>query len=128
MVCRYTKALDAIRSLRKDKVAELKAEKEKLDSLAREKAHSDKLKGRISDLSAQIAAKRIEHEEMSQDYERKVAANKKFYDSSTKFREIYIKVDSLNNNKKHYQEELDSLKETLQELAGRRFLNARTMS
>jgi DNA repair protein RAD50 len=115
---RYTKALDAIKSLRKEKVQELKTEKEKLESLAREKTHFDKLRSRISDLTAQIAAKTIEREEVEKQHELQMASNSKFYESSTKFREIYIKVDSLTSAKQRYEEELEALKETLQELAG----------
>lgn len=110
--------MDAIRSLRKDKVAELKAEKEKLESLSREKSHADKLRTRISDMTAEIVAKSIEHDEVKEQHRLKAEANKRFYDSSTKFREIYVQVDSLNKTKMHYQDELDALRETLQELSG----------
>jgi DNA repair protein RAD50 len=110
--------LDAIKSLRKEKVAELKTEKEKLDSLSREKGHADKLKGRMAEFSTSIAAKTIEIEEVQELHSRQVVSNAKFYEQSAKFREIYIKVDTLTNSKQHYQAELEDLKVTLQELAG----------
>jgi DNA repair protein RAD50 len=40
---RYTKALDNIKSLRKERVADLKADKERLHSLGLEKAHADRV-------------------------------------------------------------------------------------
>jgi DNA repair protein RAD50 len=40
---RYTKALDNIKVLRKERVAELKADKERLQSLGLEKAHADRV-------------------------------------------------------------------------------------
>ena len=55
-IIRYTKALDNIKALRKDRVAELKVEKERLEGLAREKRHADKLKKSMADLTANIAA------------------------------------------------------------------------
>ena len=115
---RYTKALDAIKSLRKDKVAELKTENVKLESLSKEKATADALRNTISDLTADIAQNSIELDQKKEELRLQTDSNKKFYESSTKFREIYIKVDGLNSTKKHYQEELDALKENLHELAG----------
>jgi len=63
MCVRYTKALDSIKALRKDRVADLKAEKERLESLSREKQHADKLRKRISDLASTIATKEIDYEQ-----------------------------------------------------------------
>lgn len=115
---RYTKALDAIKSLRKDRVAELKAEQERLESLSREKAHSDKLVKRVSDLNSTITAKELEYEEVKRDYDQLVQANKKFYEQSTKFREMYLKLESLQEKKSRYEEDLANAKENLQVVSG----------
>ena len=115
---RYTKALDNIKTLRKDRVADLKAEKERLSSLSLEKSHADKLKGRMSDISSDIAAKEIERNELNERYNTVVAANAKFLETATKFREIFVKVEALGEKKKRYQEELDSARENLQEIQG----------
>lgn len=45
---RYTKALDNIKVLRKERVAELKADKERLQSLGLEKAHADRVRYRLN--------------------------------------------------------------------------------
>lgn len=115
---KYTKALDSIKALRKDRMADLKAEKERLESLQREKNHADKLKTRLADAQSTIIAKETEYEELKQQYEEAVKANSRFYESATKFREIYAKVDHLVENKMRFQEELDSARETLQEIEG----------
>lgn len=115
---RYTKALDAIKSLRKDRVAELKTEQERLESLSREKAHSDKLVKRVSDLNSTITAKELEHEEVKHEYDQLVQANKKFYEQSTKFREMYLKLESLQEKKSRYEEDLANAKENLQVVSG----------
>ena len=101
---RYTKALDNIKALRKDRVADLKAEKERLESLSKEKIHADKLKTRISDLTSTISSKQIEYEETKSRYHDLVKANARFYESATKFRETYMKVDSLNGRKASWEE------------------------
>lgn len=115
---RYTKALDSIRSLRKDRVAELKAEQERLESLSREKAHSDKHVKRISDLNSTITAKELDYEEVKREYDELVQANKKFYEQGTKFREMYLKLESLQEKKSRHEEDLASAKENLQIVSG----------
>jgi DNA repair protein RAD50 len=115
---RYTKALDSIKNLRKDRVADLKAEKERLLGLSREKTHADKLKSRISDLTSTIAEKEVSYEETKQQYEAMVEANQKFYDYASKFRELYIKVDALQKEKARLQADLNEAKLNLQEVSG----------
>ncbi|TCD70142.1 DNA repair protein rad50 [Steccherinum ochraceum] len=115
---KYTKALDSIKSLRKDRMADLKAEKERLDSLVREKTHADKLKSRMTTLQSDISSKELEHEETKEEYERLVAANQKFYDSATKFRETYTRVETLEKTKTRYEADLADARENLQELQG----------
>ncbi|KAI9443279.1 hypothetical protein H4582DRAFT_1808403 [Lactarius indigo] len=112
---RYTKALDSIKALRKERVAEQKTEKERLESLAREKGHADKLKARISDLSASIARKEVEHQDTKKLYETLARSNRKFEEGATKFREIYIRVENLEKEKLKYQEELAELRSNVQE-------------
>jgi DNA repair protein RAD50 len=115
---RYTKALDSIKSLRKDRLAELKAEKERLESLAREKQHADKLRARIADLTSTIATKEVEYEQTKKEYEDLVKSNAQFYDYSTKFREMYLKIGNLEERKARYEAELEEAKETTQEVEG----------
>ncbi|KAG6854661.1 hypothetical protein C0991_003309 [Blastosporella zonata] len=115
---RYTKALDNIKGLRKDRVADLKAENERLQSLAREKSHADKLKERVSQLNTTIAEKQVEYEETKKEYEAIVETNQKFYDYATKFRELYMKMEALDARKKRLQTDLDEAKLNLQEIVG----------
>ncbi|KAF9463040.1 hypothetical protein BDZ94DRAFT_1362864 [Collybia nuda] len=115
---RYTKALDSIKSLRKDRVADLKAEKERLVGLSREKSHADKLRARISELNSTIASKEVDYEETKKQYETVVEANQKFYDHATKFRELYIKIENLQDLKKRLESDLNDAKLNLQEVTG----------
>ena len=115
---RYTKALDSIKTLRKDLVSDLKAERERLDSLSKEKSHADKLNKRVTDMNATISAKEIEYEEIKKEYDQLVLANQRFYDQATKFREMYVKLEGLQERKLRYQEDLDNAKENLQAVEG----------
>ena len=74
--------------------------------MSKEKIHADKLKTRISDLTSTISSKQIEYEETKSRYHDLVKANARFYESATKFRETYMKVDSLNGRKASWEEEL----------------------
>jgi DNA repair protein RAD50 len=115
---RYTKALDSIKALRKERVAELRTDKEKLESLAREKGHADKLKARISDMNASIAAKEGDYQEAKMLYEALARSNRKFEEGATKFREIYLRVENLQKEQQRYQEELAELRLNVQEIDG----------
>lgn len=100
-------------------MSDLKAERERLDSLSKEKSHADKLNKRVSDMNANISAKEIEYEEIKKEYDQLVLANQRFYDQATKFREMYVKLEGLQERKLRYQEDLDSAKENLQAVEGR---------
>jgi DNA repair protein RAD50 len=115
---RYTKALDSIKSLRKDRIAELKAEKERLESLQREKQHADKLKTKISDLSATISRKEIEYESLVNAHDEQLTSNKHFYDNGHRFRESYQHLQNLQEKITRYRADLSDAQEVLQEFNG----------
>ena len=99
-------------------MADLKAESERLESLAREKTHADKLKARITEMNTLIASLTAEYDELRAAYEQQVRANQRLNDTGSKFREIYVKVDQLNQRKEQYKEELSLARENLQEISG----------
>ncbi|PFH54076.1 hypothetical protein AMATHDRAFT_852 [Amanita thiersii Skay4041] len=115
---RYTKALDSIKSLRKERMADLNAEKERLVGLSREKTHADKLKNRIAELKSTIAAKEIDYEKTKNQYDSLVEANQKFYEYANKFREMYMKVQTLVERKGRLELDRDETKLNIQEIPG----------
>ncbi|KAJ3995719.1 P-loop containing nucleoside triphosphate hydrolase protein [Lentinula boryana] len=115
---RYTKALENIKTLRKDRVADLKAEKERLESLAKEKGHADKLRARMSELKNTIHAKEITYEETKKEYDEVVVANNKYHDHATRFREIYIKIENLQERQQTLQADLDETRMNVPEIVG----------
>ncbi|KAI0354999.1 hypothetical protein OH77DRAFT_379119 [Trametes cingulata] len=115
---KYTKALDNIKALRKERMADLKAESERLESLAREKAHADKLKSRIAEMNGLIASLTTEYESLRAAYDQQVRSNQHLNDTGSKFREIYVKAEQLAQRKEQYKEELSLARESLQEISG----------
>ncbi|KAG8715951.1 DNA repair protein rad50 [Ceratobasidium sp. 394] len=110
---RYTKALDNIKVLRKERVAELKADKERLQSLGLEKAHADRLKTKIDELTNQIAEKSQEAEDTEIALDAQVAANAKFYDSATRFQQIFLRVENLEERKARAVRGMEQLRQTV---------------
>ncbi len=86
--------------------------------MAREKGHADKLRTQVSDMNAAIAKKEVDYQEAKKMYEALARSNRKFEEGATKFREIYIKVESLEKEKQKYREELAELRPNVQEIPG----------
>ena len=105
---RYSKAHDAIKSLRKKREAELEADEERLDSVHREKLHADKLKSRASDLRATIVAKGHQLETLRMEIETMEKQNKEFYEKATEFRETYRKAQAAQDHQKHLEDDYKS--------------------
>ncbi|KAK2465331.1 hypothetical protein APHAL10511_002685 [Amanita phalloides] len=115
---RYTKALDSIKTLRKERMSELNAEKERLVGLSREKAHADKLKNRVAELKSTIAAKEVDYEQAKNQHDGLAEANRKFYEYSSRFREIYVKVASLEEKEQRLRNDRDEAMLNLAKIAG----------
>lgn len=103
-------------------MAELKAEKERLDGAHREKLHSDKLKGRISDLNATIAAKNLEYDELRAKAEALAIQNKEFYERATKFRDIFVQMEAAQERKMQLEADYTSISETIDLIEGNLWL------
>ena len=117
-VYRYTKALDNIKTLRKDRVADLKVEKERLEGIAREKRHADKLRSNAADLTASIASKQVELDETQRKHAEITLSNKRFVDQASHFREIYIRAETAAKNKDKLEEDLKEALSTIKEVDG----------
>lgn len=69
-------------------------------------------------MNANIAARAAERDELRAAYDQQVRSNQILNDTGSKFREIYVKFDQLNQRKEQSEEELNMAKENLQELPG----------
>lgn len=113
---RYTKALENIKALRKDRMAELKAEKERMEGLSREKGHSDKLKGRINELQTTISEKEVHREEVKTQLDAVAEANRKLDVTANAFRRTYEQYNNLENALRKLEEDLKDIKLDVKEL------------
>ena len=69
-------------------------------------------------MNAAIAKKEVEYQEAKKLYEVLARSNRKFEEGATKFREIFVKVGSLEKQRQNYQEELAELRPNVQEVNG----------
>ncbi|CCA77996.1 probable RAD50-DNA repair protein [Serendipita indica DSM 11827] len=115
---KYTKALDAIRAIRKDRVVELKLDNERLQAAAREKTHADKLRNRIADLNATVTAKDSEYNEVHDKASALAHQNKEFYERATQFREIYREYEAAQEKRAYLEKTLKEINENLEKLDG----------
>ncbi|KAG8953820.1 DNA repair protein rad50 [Tulasnella sp. 424] len=96
---KYTKALDNIKGIRKERVADLKAEKERLAGLASERKHADKLTDKISELTSTATDKEERISVLQEEAENISAANLQFYEQAMQFKEHYMKAEELENRR-----------------------------
>ncbi|XP_006462486.1 hypothetical protein AGABI2DRAFT_206829, partial [Agaricus bisporus var. bisporus H97] len=115
---RYAKALDSIKTLRKDRITGLKTDNAVLAGLKQEKDRADDVKKNLAETRSIIANKELEHEQLKQQYDAQVISNQQFLEHATKFRETYIHIENLVKQKERLQEDYKELKLNLQELAG----------
>ncbi|PVG02753.1 putative RAD50-DNA repair protein [Serendipita vermifera] len=115
---KYTKALDAIKALRKERVSELKIDQERLQGNLREKFHGDKLKARIADLTATVNRKGAEYDELKTTAEALAVQNKEFYEKATKFRDTFLKFEAAEKRKTQLEHDLSFISDSLEVLDG----------
>ncbi|GHJ86488.1 hypothetical protein NliqN6_2890 [Naganishia liquefaciens] len=107
---KFTKALDHIKTLRKERVAALKVDAERLNFLKQDRDKADNLKKELERQRTEIGRKEAESDELTQRHEALTKANAEFYESSTKFTEIFDKAQALDAKKKMYEGNCENLK------------------
>lgn len=110
--------MDAIKALRKERVAELKVDKERLEGALREKNHAEKLKNRIADLNATIISKDAEYDDLKTRAETLSIQNKEFYERATKFRDTFRNFENAQNRKETLESDYRDISEALEILEG----------
>ncbi|KAG8904742.1 DNA repair protein rad50, partial [Tulasnella sp. 417] len=110
---KYTKALDNIKGIRKDRVADLKAEKERLAGLSVERKHADKLTDKISELTSSAEDKEERISVLQEEAERISADNLQFYEQAMQFKEHYMKAEELEKRKLTDKEDARALENSL---------------
>ncbi|TIA89934.1 hypothetical protein E3P99_01838 [Wallemia hederae] len=106
---RFTKALDNIKSLRKDRNIDLKVQSEKLKSLSSDKERANRLRHQLSSLTKDIDQKQLQYEELGIEIDTLSHANRELYESASQLTEIFQKVEILEQRESLIQENINSL-------------------
>ncbi|OCF56822.1 DNA repair protein RAD50 [Kwoniella mangroviensis CBS 10435] len=101
---KYTKALDNIKALRKERTAELKVDKERLKFLKSDKDKAERMRKDLQDAINQENSKQTQLENLKEQLERVKGRNADFYNEAREFREIFERSESLKDKKKMYEE------------------------
>lgn len=115
---KYTKALDQIKSIRKEQTAELKVDKERLLSYKTDRERAGKLESSIARLEKDIVSKSAEVEQLDEIIREVTAHNKKFYELAVEHSRILAVVDKLKIQKQERENTVESLRRTITELPG----------
>ncbi|SCZ98307.1 BZ3500_MvSof-1268-A1-R1_Chr3-2g06284 [Microbotryum saponariae] len=113
---KYTKALDNIKTLRKDQDAELKVDKEKLAALKTDRDRATKLRKSIDESTNAIAVKQSEHEALEEEITKIVERNKTFFTQASKYQDIIGKADTLRERRTVVEDNLTQVQANLTEL------------
>jgi DNA repair protein RAD50 len=87
----------------------------------REKNHADKLKKRVADMNAVIAAKDMEYHELKEKAEALAIQNKDFYERATKFRDIYRQYEAAQARKQQLEADRRDISDSLDIIAGKSY-------
>ncbi|KAJ1033479.1 hypothetical protein NDA13_001470 [Ustilago tritici] len=110
---RYTKALDNIKTLRKDRTNQLKVDKAALEGLKVDKDRADTIKTKLTHLQADLAQKEAKLEDLNEEIRIKTVQNSKFYDEATRFREIVSHAETLEEKERLHKENMEALQATM---------------
>lgn len=113
---RYTKALDNIKSLRKERAVTLKVEKAELDGLKQDRQRADAVKDKVRKMEAELSTKEERLEQLNIEIEELTTSNKELYDRAVRFRETVQRAESLEDKKQLHEDNLNALKSTMTEL------------
>jgi len=113
---RYTKALENIKTLRKDRVAELAAEREVLKALDNDNKRAKTLRERIANLQDAIAAKDARREEAESQHAAIAAANRNLQKTADAFRQTYLRYEGLEKELVKLNERLANAKLSVKEI------------
>nr|WJN25016.1 DNA repair protein [Tranzscheliella williamsii] len=110
---RYTKALDNIKSLRKDRTNQLKVDKAALEGLKVDKDRADIIRSKMTHLQSDLADKEARLEDLNEEIRVKTVQNTKFYDEATKFREIVSRAEALEEKERLHKENMAALQASM---------------
>ena len=110
-VTRYTKALDTIRALRKQRAQDARVDEADMRALQHEKERAESIRNKIRVLRASLAHKTGELDELDAHISRKTKENQALYDAAVRFREVVTQAETLEERLALYTEKRDELRQ-----------------
>lgn len=110
---KFTKALDHIKSIRKDQNASLKVDQERLTHLKNDRDKATKLREFITEERKKLLSKENAAGCLEEEVKRLTRENQEFYKKATSFTAIFEKAQSLQNQKEMYEGNQQSLKRSI---------------
>lgn len=117
---KYTKALDQIKTIRKEQTAETKVDKERLLALKTDRERAVKVQATISKLEKSIAQKSAEEENLVEYIKQVTDHNRSFYEKAVEHTRILNEVRNLEVEKNEKKKTIESLRNSMNELPGSR--------
>ena len=115
---KYTKALDQIKSIRKEQTAELKVDKERLLAYKTDRERAAKLESSIERLQKDIVNKGAQAEQLDEVIREVTAHNKRFYELAVEHTRILSEVENLKIRKEEKERTVEDLRRTITEIPG----------
>ncbi|OAV99978.1 hypothetical protein PTTG_01420 [Puccinia triticina 1-1 BBBD Race 1] len=113
---KYTKALDNIKSIKKDAAIELKVDKEKYAALVVDKNRAEKLQSTIDKLASNISAKKEQYRELEAKVKDLSESNKTFYAQAARYHQVVNDHSTLSEQKANKAKIAADLKEDMVEM------------
>lgn len=101
-VTRYTKALDALKALRKQRQQDARVDDAELRALQHDKERADAVQRTLDTLDASIAEKTRAVEALEADLDARTAANDALRDAAAQFRDVLVRAASLEERRDLY--------------------------
>lgn len=117
---KYTKALDQIKTIRKEQTAETKVDKERLIALKIDRERAVKVQNTIAKLEKSIAQKSAEEESLVEYIKQVTEHNRSFYEKAVEHTRILNEVRNLEVEKSEKKKTIESLRNSMNELPGTR--------
>ena len=117
---KYTKALDQIKSIKKEQTIELKVDRERLIALRTDRDRALKVEAMIAKLERDMANKTAETETLDEQIKEVTAHNKRFYELAVEHNRILSEVQNLEVEKRLTQKNIQDLRNSIAELPGTR--------
>ncbi|WFD29984.1 DNA repair protein rad50 [Malassezia sp. CBS 17886] len=109
-VTRYTKALDAVRALRKQRAQDARVDEADLRALQQEKERADSTQAKIRALHTSLAHKSHELADTDAAVSHATRENQALYDQAARFREVITQAESLEERLALYETTRDDIR------------------